>query len=85
MLKKFSNQEAFELIKALILSRQIVVAGPAEMGSDEACQFDLAAHDSLYLKALYFQLTHHESGLTEVAALEETLREDPEAPCHSAD
>ena len=34
MLKKFSNQEAFELIKALILSRQIVVAGPAEMGSD---------------------------------------------------
>lgn len=39
MLKKFSNQEAFELIKALILSRQIV-AGAREMAvifEEEGC------------------------------------------------
>lgn len=85
MLKKFSDQEAFELIKALILSRQIVVEGPADMGSDEACQLDLAAHDSLYLKALYFQLTHHESGIPAVDALEKELRQGQDGPCHSAD
>lgn len=85
MFKKFSDQEAFELIKALILSGQIRVSGPVEMGADEACQIDLSAHDALYLKALYFQLTHHESGIPAVDALEKELRQGQDGPCHSAD
>lgn len=85
MFKKFSDQEAFELIKALILSGQIRVSGPVEMGADEACQIDLSAHDALYLKALYFQLTHYESGLRDVAALEEELRQNSEVTCPDAD
>ena len=76
MLKKFSDSDAVRVICALASSGLIKINGPVKMGDDPICNLDLASFDAIYLKSLYFHLTHHKSGNTELETTEKEARSD---------